>query len=124
MKLKLDFVTNSSSVSFVAIGNYIGIDKIEPEYIKRLADKLNTTVEELKKDPYEMMGALLDGSGLEHSFGDDYDYRDVVMVGIEYSSMKDDETLKQFRERVQLLIFEATGIEEKPGHIEECWRDG
>ena len=46
------------------------------------------------------------------------------MVGIEYSNMQDDETLKKFKSRVRLQILEKFGIVCQPGHIEEAWRDG
>ena len=38
--------------------------------------------------------------------------------------MKDDETLKELKDRTQLLIIEKFGIAVSVGHIEECWRDG
>jgi hypothetical protein len=46
------------------------------------------------------------------------------MVGIRYSNMDDDETLREFKSRVRLQILEILGITNKPYHIEEAWRDG
>ena len=124
MKLKLDFITNSSSVSFVCIGSNVNIKEIPEEYLKRIAKKHNIPVDEVMDDPYEMMEELVKGSDLEFSFGSEYDDHDSAMIGISYGNMNDDETLSDFRRRVRLQILEVTGVKDKPYHIEECWRDG
>ena len=124
MKVKLDFVTNSSSVSFVVIGSHIELNDIPKEYLKNIAEKHNFPVEKALDEPYELLEYITSGSDLEHSFGSEYNDQDTVMVGISYSYMKDDETLEQFKMRVQLQILEQFGMAVKPYHIEECWRDG
>ena len=123
MKIKLDFVTNSSSTSFVVIGTYLELDDIPLEYLQSIATKHETDVEAIKEDPYEYMDDLVKGSDLEFSFGSEYDEQN-MMIGISYGNMGDDETLKGFKQRVQMLILEQTGMKCQPHHIEECWRDG
>lgn len=123
MKVKLDFVTNSSSVSFVVIGINIDIKDIPKDYLKQIAEKRNIPLDEVTdEDPYEILQDLIKGSNLEYSFGCEYD--EGLMVGISYSNMKDDETLGEFKKKVKLQILEHFGIPCQPGHIEECWRDG
>jgi hypothetical protein len=124
MKIKLDFVTNSSSTSFVVIGSQIELNDIPHDYINNIAEKHNFPVDEALDEPYELIEYFTAGSNLEHSFGSEYDDNSSVMVGISYSQMKDDETLKEFKKRVQLQILEKFGLPTQPGHIEECWRDG
>jgi hypothetical protein len=120
MKIKTDFVTNSSTTSFVVIGLNINASDIPEDYVKAAAEKKDTTVETMKEDTYDLLESLLHGSDLSYAFPE---YGD-PMVGIRYSNMDDDETLREFKSRVRLQILETLGITNKPYHIEEAWRDG
>jgi len=121
MKIKTDFVTNSSSSSFVVIGSHIDADKIALEKFQKIKAKVQVTIENILEDPYEYIDPLLRGTDLQWSAG--CEYGDGLMIGIPYTSMGEDETLKQFRQRVQEGIKQCLGIDTTPGHIEECWMD-
>jgi hypothetical protein len=45
------------------------------------------------------------------------------MVGMHYTDMKDDETLGEFKARVQKQLKDSFGIDKDVGHIESCWKD-
>jgi len=128
MKIKADFVTNSSSSSFVVMGTHLDTDKISEEAWGALAAKLEekgdtlTPVEIVESFP-EYIDSMMAHSGLEYSFGYDY-YGESAMIGIPYTSMKDDETMSEFKGRVKIAIKNTFGFLTEVGHIEECWMDG
>jgi hypothetical protein len=121
MKIKTDFVTNSSSSSFVVIGIHLDLEKIDIERFQRIKQKVSVTIEQMMEDPYEYLDPMLRGSDLQYSSG--CEYGNGMMVGIPYTNMEEDETLQEFRQRVKDLIKEKFGIDETPSHIEECWMD-
>jgi hypothetical protein len=123
MKIKLDFVTNSSTTCFVVWGAMIKPEDIKDEYYQAIADKKDMTLEQVKNNYYDAFEYIFNGTQLDFSFGPDYDSY-AAMVGIYVSKMNDEETLKQFKQKVQLQILEATGLQVTPHYIEEAWRDG
>lgn len=126
MKVKLDFITNSSTTCFVVMGACIKRDDISDEYLKLVAEKQDKTLEEVKERDYfyETLDTLLQGTDLQFTFGPEWDYEDQPMIGIGFTAMNDDETFKQFKNRVQLQVLESTGLKIQPYYIEEAWRDG
>ncbi len=123
MKIKTSFVTNSSTTSFVVIGAYLDRDSIPTDRLQGIAKEEDIDLLEVQDAPFEYIEKLLRNSDLSYSFGPDYD-EDQTMVGMCYTKMGEDETLRQFKDRVHKEILAKFGISVTPFHIEEAWRDG
>ena len=97
MKIRQGFVSNSSTTSFCIYGAMIPSSKI--------------------KD----MWSLAEEVGLECFCPE---YNDGYCVGISWSSVGDDETGRQFKDRVEALVEKLVGKKVLCQTHEEAWRDG
>ena len=132
MKRKLDFITNSSSVSYVGWGVYLSKEDIENDkFLKKCFENYKTrsyanqsmTFEEFKSEPKEATYYLSKDNNEILKFssgpcGDSY-----FIIGPS-GSMKDDQTLKEFKEQIIKELSEFGIKVDKLEYIEECWRDG
>jgi hypothetical protein len=137
MKLKNDFVTNSSTTSFVGWGIHVESDEIlKNEKILKLAydeygkeASKNLSFEEWKEDFSQVLLAIVETGyelfkeDLDFSCGSDY-YSETLMIAGSPNKMKDSQTLGEYKEEIKKKLndlgFEVTKLE----YIEEAWRDG
>jgi hypothetical protein len=96
MKVRLGFVSNSSSSSFCIFGI---------QYEKT----------------YDEAEEKVQGTGLQVHSGP---YDDGCFVGIDWSNIKDDETGLQFKERIQKAVDTAFGEGHKCSTYTEAWYNG
>jgi hypothetical protein len=106
MKIRVGFVSNSSSSSFCIYGTTIS--KIDIEKI---------TGEDFDYDT----GKLEDITGLEcFAPGEG----STIYIGRSYSSIRDDESGKQFKDSVENALKKSLGREVKCDTQEEAWYSG
>jgi hypothetical protein len=106
MKIRSGFVSNSSSSSFCIYGTTISKEDVE----KITGEKYDYDTGKLEEIT-ELECIVLGES-------------DAIYIGRSYSSIRDDESGKQFKDSVENALKKALGREVKCDTQEEAWYNG
>ena len=119
MKIRTDFVSNSSSSSFVIVGKTFDFDEAVDMLVK--SEKIDSKKVEAYKndeiDKYELLEEIYNLKDIRYEYaGDDSEIREFCF-GLNPSEMKDNETLKEFKQKVLDKLNEF-GLKAKLSDIE------
>lgn len=123
MKVRVGFVSNSSTSSFCIYGVFL--DEV-PAYLKDGKDEAKDEkneedeYEDDDEDEYELMESRASELGLAHHYPDGFGGH---YVGLSWSGIKDDETGRAFKDRVEKLVAEFCGEKTACETLEEAWHD-
>ena len=106
MKTRLDFVSNSSSSSFMLVGCAFEYDDLVKAWQKLHPE--DTRAEDSYEDDYELVENIANALGLNFHCGIS-EYYDMWVIGLGFGSMQDDETKKQFKDRIKTALSRAFG---------------
>jgi len=121
MKISTDFITNSSSSSYVLMGVYMDSSFLNEKHIIKIQDgkSYQITKEDIESDLFEYIEILLSETELSY----ERDPSGYLAIGMPYTRMTDKETMREFKLKIQQAIKEIFGVDVVPGHIEACWEN-
>lgn len=130
MKIRMGFVSNSSSSSFLIYGICVGASDVVKAATKLGLVKASETDEaetdEAETDDYDTAQRIRWDLGrkLEVDEASPGDYGDYFYFGISPEKIKDDETGAEFKARVKKVLVEAFGEDIKLEYFSEAWYNG
>jgi len=118
MKIRIGFVSNSSTTSFCIYGFCLD----DYQLLQKACDlnKIKCNVEDDDFESYEVCEDLIKDAGIEFRSGPDNE----MFFGISLGDMKDDETFRQFKTRIEEALAKIFGEKIDCSVMEEAWHDG
>ena len=117
MKIRSDYVSNSSSSSFMIVGAVFSNDKIYD-----IGEKLGFVTDDDSGDIWDIVEKIAEKFDIKYERGIE-NYYDEWCLGLHYGDMKDSETKKEFEKRVSDKLSEITGYHVDVNELVDGGRD-